>query len=143
MTPQHLARRLLDAAEQNDLLRQHSRDLAVIRGDLSRILARLAKPRDDAAMPVLDTLTAAAWGAMGARVWTVAELLSRTLTQDQPGLELDAAIRATDREGARSLGQFIARQVLPGTPHQTADGLEIRRCGASHDKLLLYTIGRV
>lgn len=142
MTLPNLTQRVLDIAEQNELLRQHSRDLALIRGDLSRVLTALMRPAHEAAPAALDALVAAAWGAMGVRCWTVGELLSRTLTADPPGLALDAAIRATGKDGARSLGQFLARLVPPNAPHQTA-GLELRRCGETHDEVLVYTIARL
>jgi hypothetical protein len=143
MSPQELQRRVRADDEQLELLLQHSRDLAAIKGDLARILAAVVRPGQETGPLVLDTLTEAAWEAMGVRVWAVGELLARSLRDDSAGWHLDAAIRVTGKECPRSLGQYLARLVPPNAPHQTPGGLELRRCGTSSDGVVLWTVGRL
>jgi hypothetical protein len=143
MSPQELQRRVRADDEQLELLRQIAHDQAVMRGHLELLLARQRKSPSEAEREALDALTEAAYEAMGARVWTVGELLARTLTTDREGRELDRAIGLMGKEGANRIGTFLARRVPPDAPHYTDSGLELRRCGASSDRVLIWTIKRV
>jgi hypothetical protein len=143
MSPQELQRRVRADDEQLELLRQIARDQAVMRGHLERLLIRQHKSPGEADRVALDVLAEAAYRAMGVTVWTVGELLSRTLTTDPEGLELDAAIRGTGRDTARRLGRFLASLVPAEWPHYTDSGLELRRCGTSPDGVVIWTVGRV
>jgi hypothetical protein len=70
--------------------------------------------------------------------------LSRTLTTDPEGLELDAAIRGTGKETPHRLGRFLADRVPAESPHYTDSGLELRRCNIkTSDGILIWTVGRV
>jgi hypothetical protein len=143
VSPQELRKRARADEDALELLRQIAREQAVQRGLLDFLVAAQRRGLSDARSGALDSLIEAAHGAMGSKVWTVAELLSRTLEPDREGRDLASAIEATGAESARSLGRFLASRVPYGASRCTDEGLELRRCGHSSEGSLIWLVGRV
>ena len=141
MTTAYSPQKHAQAVDANtELLRHAIKELAALRGDVTRLvhaLPRGASEPDTA----LDDLVQAAFDAMGSCTWITAELAARTLRGDVAGHDLARAIAATGKASTRSLGRYLAARV-PGAAYLTDSGLELRRITPDGNSLA-WTIAKV
>lgn len=123
------------------LLLHQAREIAALRGDVTRLLNRQTKGVEPAIDPALDDLVRAAFAAMGLTTWITAELVARTLQNDHAALQLAQAIAATGKDSPRALGKYLAARAT-GAGYLTAEGLEIRRSGVCGN-VVAWTIAQV
>ncbi|MDO9235701.1 MAG: hypothetical protein Q7U28_06660 [Aquabacterium sp.] len=127
MNPAYRLQKHADAvADTNALLQQVLRELATVRGDVSRLVDALPRGTSSETEGALDDLVQAAFTAMGDITWVTAELMARTLLSDAAAHDLERAIVATGKSTTRSLGKYLSTRI-PGAAYLTCTGLEIRR----------------
>lgn len=142
MNPTYRLQKHADAvADTNALLQQVLREVAAVRGDVSRLLDALPRGTSSETDGALDDLVQAAFTAMGDITWITAELMARTLLSDDAAHNLDRAVRATGKKTCRALGKYLSNRI-PGAAYRTCTGLEIRRITPDGNSKA-WTISRV
>ena len=136
-SPQKHAQQLADWSE---LIKHLCREVAGLRGDVTRLLA-MQQANETKPDPAFDDLIGAAWMAMGTRTWLAGELLGRSLHTDKAGLALLQATTACGKGTTRALGRLLAQRV-PGDSYLTPSGLELRRVGQTAN-MWAWTIAAV